>query len=101
MPQIETGPETETPHGWSYALTVFHQGRVHPMQVTLSFQDYDLWSRGRVPPYRVVEAAIAYFFEHESPERIPSRCDCSLIRRRLPEADQQIPGRIGHRPDFA
>ncbi|MEM1353946.1 MAG: hypothetical protein AAGC44_09135 [Planctomycetota bacterium] len=94
MPEIEVGTETESTNHWSYQVRVFGQGRTHRYDVTLSFQDYDLWSRGRVAPSRVVEAAFEFLLDHEPATSIMSRFDCSVIRRYFPRVDQELPGRL-------
>ena len=94
MHEIEVGTETETATHWAYEVRVFAQGRAHRYEATLSFQDYDLWSRGRVPPSRVVEAAFEYLLDHEPATSIMSRFDCSVIRRYFPKVDQELPGRL-------
>lgn len=91
MADIEVGTETEADNHWSYAVSVFDGGRKHDYAVTLSFQDYDLWSRGRVAPSRVVEAAFEFLLGNEPATSIMSRFDCSVIRRYFPHVDQQLP----------
>lgn len=94
MPSIEIGTETEGANHWSYEVRVFDQGRVHDYRVTLSWPDYDLWSRGRVPPERVVRAAMEFLLAKEPAESILPKFDCSVIRRYFPEVDRDLPGRI-------
>lgn len=91
MAEIEIGEETEASNHWAYAVSVFADGRKHDYAVTLSFQDYDLWSRGRVSPSRVVEAAFKFLLANESAGSIMSKFDCSVIRRYFPEVDQALP----------
>ena len=91
MAEIEIGPETEHAAAWSYPVTVFADGRTHRFEVTLSFQDYDLWCRGRVGPSRVVEAAFKFLLSRESAEEILSKFDCSVIRRYFGEVDAELP----------
>lgn len=91
MAEIEVGEETEARHHWAYAVSVFDAGRKHDYAVTLSFQDYDLWSRGRVSPSRVVETAFRFLLANEPAGSIMSRFDCSVIRRYFPQVDQELP----------
>lgn len=91
MAEIEIGTETEGQNQWSYQVRVFGAGRTHEYDVTLSFSDYDLWSKGRVPPSKVVRAAFEFLLERESAGEILSRFDCSLIRRYFPEVDRELP----------
>lgn len=94
MAEIEVGEETEADNHWSYAVRVFDSGRTHDYTVTLSFQDYDLWSRGRVAPSRVIEAAFEFLLANEPATSIMSRFDCSVIRRYFPKVDEQLPGML-------
>ena len=94
MPEIEIGPEQEGQRQWAYEVRVFDDGRTHSYDVTLSFSDYDLWSRGRVAPSKVVQAAFEFLLEREPATAILPRFDCSLIRRYFPEVDKELPGRV-------
>ncbi len=94
MADIEVGPETEADNHWSYAVRVFDAGRTHDYKVTLSFQDYDLWSHGRVAPSRVVEAAFEFLLANEPAGAIMSKFDCSVIRRYFPQVDRELPERL-------
>lgn len=94
MADVEVGPETEHDTHWSYTVRVFSDGRTHDYAVTLSFQDYDLWSRGRVAPSRVIEAAFDFLLANEPASAIMSKFDCSVIRRYFPKVDQELPGMI-------
>ena len=94
MAEIEIVTESEQGSSWLYAVRVFEGGRTHEYDVTLSFADYDLWSRGRVAPSRVVEAAFEYLLDQEPASSIMSRFDCSVIRRYFPGVDQELPTRL-------
>lgn len=94
MAEIEVGVETEASNHWAYEVRVFDAGRTHDYVVTLSFQDYDLWSRGRVSPSRVVEAAFEFLLANESATSIMPKFDCSVIRRYFPSVDQDLPGML-------
>ena len=92
--QIELGPETEGPAGWTYPATVFAHGRVFRCRLGLSYSDYDLWCRGQHAPHRVAEAALRYLLDREPPDRLPPRLDCATLRRTCPGLDAELPGRI-------
>lgn len=94
MADIEVKTETEAHNHWAYEVRVFDAGRTHDYAVTLSFQDYDLWSRGRVSPSRVVESAFKYLLANEPATSIMSKFDCSVIRRYFPKVDQELPGML-------
>ncbi len=91
MAEIEIGPETEGKNNWSYEVSVFDAGKRHMYAVTLSFQDYDLWSKGTLPPSKVVEKAFKFLLQRESAGEIMSKFDCSVIRRYFPEVDAELP----------
>lgn len=94
MSRIEIGREVEGKNNWTYQVQVFDAGRAFAFQVTLGWSDYDLWSHGRVPPERVVRAALEFLLEKEPAAEILPKFDCSVIRRYFPEVDRQLPGRI-------
>ncbi|MEO0514933.1 MAG: hypothetical protein AAF086_06515 [Planctomycetota bacterium] len=91
MAEIEVGQETEHATSWAYDVTVFADGRTFRHAVTLSFQDYDLWCRGRVSPSRVVEAAFKFLLQNEPADAILPKFDCSVIRRHFADVDKQLP----------
>ncbi|MEM9753317.1 MAG: hypothetical protein AAF916_08010 [Planctomycetota bacterium] len=83
-PEFEIGPETEHATHWSYAVTIFHAGEARKVDLTLSFQDYDHWSRGGVPPVKVADAALRFALEQIAVADLPETLDCSTIARRFP-----------------
>ncbi len=91
-PEVEIGPEVEGPRGWSYEVTVYDGGRVLRHAVTLSFPDYDLWSRGQAPPSRVVRRVMRFLHERGPADRVPRAFDCSTVRRQFPEIDTALSG---------
>jgi hypothetical protein len=91
MAEIEIGPETEGKNNWSYQVSVFDAGQRHAYAVTLSFQDYDLWCHGTLPPSKVVEKAFKFLLEREPAGEIMRKFDCSVIRRYFPEVDAELP----------
>ena len=91
QPEVEIVEERDEGSRWAYRVRVFHAGRTHEYAVTLSYQDYDHWSRGRVPPSRVVEAAFGFLLDREPASAILGRFDCSVIRRYFPEVDASMP----------
>ena len=91
MADIELGPETESSQGWSYEASVFADGRLHRLTVSLSFADYDLWCRGRVSPSRVVRAALNFRLGQGPAEGLADHFDCATLRRRFPQIDEQLP----------
>ena len=88
--------ETETEHDtyWAYVVSVFAGGRVHKFDVRLSFQDYDLWSRGRVAPSRVADACVRYLLERADAADLAEQFDCATLRRSYPELDAELPAML-------
>jgi len=92
--KIEIGQEREGNNQWSYDVAVHDGSQAYEYTVTLGWSDYDLWSRGRTSPSKVVEAAFRFLLEKEPADQIKSRFDCSIIRRYFPEVDRNLPGML-------
>jgi len=91
MADIEITTETEGSNHWTYEVKVYDNGRRHAYDVTLSWPDYDLWSRGRVAPQEVVQKAFEFLLEREPADSIMAKFDCSVIRRYFPDVDKVLP----------
>ena len=91
MAEIAIQTESESGNGWTFHVQITDDGRTHEYDVTLSWSDYDHWSRGQVAPERVVEAAMAFLLEREPATAILPRFDCAVIRRYFPEVDRKLP----------
>ena len=95
MHTIHIDHETEVHQGWCYQVRVISAGEEHRFQVTMSWAEHDWWSHGRVPPEKVVRAAMLFLLEREPVEAIFKKFDCAVIRRYFPEVDQELPKLIG------
>ena len=93
MPRILIKTEIEKNNGWDFEVEV-HDPDAHHFQVSLNWSDYDLWSRGKVAPEKVVEGAFRFLLEREPADAIFKRFDCAVIRRYFPEVDKTLPGMI-------
>jgi hypothetical protein len=91
MATITIGVETEGLNHWTYQVQVEDGAATYTYQVTLSWSDYDLWSHGRKAPQHVVRAVFEFLLAREPAGRILPRFDCATVRRRFPEADEQLP----------
>ena len=91
LAEVDITTETEGAHNWAFQADVFAGGRLHKLDVTLSFQDYDLWSHGRVPPSRVAAACVRYLLERADAADIAEAFDCATLRRTFPEIDAELP----------
>ena len=63
MGEIEIKTEMEGDNHWSYQVTVYDGGKCHAYDVTLSWSDYDHWSKGKTPPAQVLEAMFQFLLE--------------------------------------
>lgn len=93
MAQVEIISEREGQRGWEFAAQMLgDDGVLHQRVVTLSWADYNLWSRdGSDEPARVAEAALAFMLKRMRASELPERLDMSTARRRFPDADAIIP----------
>ncbi|MAE68072.1 MAG: hypothetical protein CMJ18_27800 [Phycisphaeraceae bacterium] len=91
MATIEVVTETEGTNHWSYEVRVDDDGRSYEYEVTLGWSDYDLWSRGRVAPHKVVEAVFEFLIQNEPATSILPKFDCSIVRRYFPHVDAELP----------
>ncbi len=99
METITIGQEQEAPGQWLFEVSVVAHSTRYDYRVTLGWNDYDLWSRGRIPPSQVVYRLFEFLLKREPAQAILSRFDCSLVRRYFPEVDRLLPpGREDHDP---
>ena len=99
MATFEIIREQEAAGGWMFdAHIVDASGGLHPRVMTLSWADYNLWSRdGGDPPVVVAEAVLGFLLQTAGLASLKPRFDASLARRISPEADETIPSRIVNR----
>ncbi|MHC4996915.1 MAG: hypothetical protein ACYTGQ_17900 [Planctomycetota bacterium] len=95
MTKIDVMTETDSPRGWTFEVRVQEGGETREFEVTLSWAEYDLWSRGQVAPERVVDSVFVFLLQNEPLEAIKQRFDCAVIRRYFPRVDQELPGLLG------
>lgn len=95
MTDIRVITETEEGHGWRFEVRVTEGGQRRDHDVSLSWSDYDLWSRGRVAPQHVVRAALEFLLQREPAGSIFPKFDCAVIRRYFPEVDKLLPKLLG------
>lgn len=91
MAEITIQTERESPRGWLFEVAIDQNGTAHTFEVTLSWSDYDLWSRGQIAPQHVVRTAFVFLLEREPVAAIFRRFDCAVIRRYFPEVDKRLP----------
>lgn len=94
-PTIELGPEVEEAHGWRYEVTLSRDdcpSSAH--DVTLSWVDYDHWSKGDKPPSLVLTRLLEAAFELEPTLSLPRIVDASILRRMVRGLDDALAARL-------
>ncbi len=92
---IQVLTESQTSQGWAFEVRIFCGGKTYNYQTSLSWQDYDLWSKGRARPEHVVRGAFKFLLSREEASEIMPRFDCSIIRRFFGDVDDCLPELIG------
>ena len=95
---VDVRTEIDTGQGWEFEVVLTRPGfgmSVHT--VHLSWQDYDLWSRGAHPPVRVIEALLTYLLDHDGEAALRDKFDAARVRRFLPDVDKAM--RAAIQPD--
>ena len=86
--------ERENSSGWCFEAQLIcdEGGGLRRVTLLLAWADYNLWSvDGADRPTAVAEAALSYLISEVGADAIPDRFDASIIRRRFPDADREIP----------
>lgn len=92
MAKIDIQTEEEVGRGWVYHALVEHAGQKTEHTVKLAWVDHELWSGGRVPPSKVIEALIAFVVDQK--RELPASFDAATVRRWFPEVDRELPGKF-------
>lgn len=91
MAEIEVRREIETGHGWSFVVAVRDAGGPATLHtVLLSWQDYERWAGGRLPPERIAAAVVRFLVDREGAAGLDEHFDASTARRRYPDIDGVI-----------
>ncbi|MEM9165436.1 MAG: hypothetical protein AAGB48_00240 [Planctomycetota bacterium] len=83
-PMIEILEEAETSHGWRHEVRIAVGESATAHIVTLSFQDYELWSGGTVPPSTVTTRLLKLLLSGRielAPRPLPDSFDAARARR--------------------
>ena len=90
MANVTISDEREHATGWWFHVAIESSSSSQEHDVFLSFADYDHWSRGAIPPVRVMEQVFAYLLNRSEPISLPNRFDAGRIRRMTPEIDDAL-----------
>ncbi len=91
---VEILSERENSSGWLFEARVIGDdgGGLCRVTLLLAWADYNLWSvDGADRPTAVAEAILSYLISEVGPEAVPDRFDASILRRKFPDADREIP----------
>ncbi|MEM8757138.1 MAG: hypothetical protein AAGF47_05070 [Planctomycetota bacterium] len=81
---IQVAEEQDTAHGWRHTVHVTRGELETEHTVTLSFQDYELWSGGSVPPATVTKRLVELLLSGRielAPSPLPGSFDAARARR--------------------
>ena len=91
---FEIRSERENSSGWLFEVRVIGDegGGLRRVILQLAWADYNLWSvDGADRPAAVAEAALCYLISKVGADALPDRFDASILRRKFPDADREIP----------
>lgn len=106
QPGIRVITETESAHGWRFAISVPRLGgggnsggggdAGEPAQhdMTLAWVDYEHWSHGMHSPSRVAEAVVGAVLDAQPERELPMRFDASTARRWVQGLDALVRERL-------
>ena len=87
--------ETETESGWVYYGEVGRADGVREIEMSLSWADYEYWSRGLVRPVDVARALLRVAMSQLDPGLLPDRFDAARLRRTIPRFDERVRAELG------
>lgn len=89
--------ESETEHacGWTFVVLVEvdqadGEAESRHVTMTLSWADYDLWSKGTVRPETVARACVRFLIDRRGAALVPARFDAAHLRRWFADADEVL-----------
>ena len=95
MARVEVLDEREAAAGWVFRVRITQgEGGTTEHAVGLSWVDHDYWSGGACSPAKVVQRVMEYLIERAPDGVIPQRLDAASVRRRYPEIDDVLCGRL-------
>ena len=101
MLRAEAEAESDTDRGWRFDLALYRRATpvapeetVRRFVLTLSWQDYERWCAGAMPPSRVAESVARCAASRLGPEALPDHADASTLRRLVPTLDDDLRARL-------
>lgn len=89
MAAVQIQREEEIESGWRFTVEVAGSAEAPArLTFTLSWADYDHWSRGMERPSEVARQVLEFLLTRRLPHDLPERFDASTVRRWLPEIEQ-------------
>lgn len=87
--------ETETGSGWLYTGLAGEGDYGRGVEMSLSWADYEYWSRGLVRPVDVARALLRIATGQLGAELLPARFDAARLRRTIPHFDERMRTELG------
>lgn len=87
--------ETETAGGWVYRGHAGEDGTGRGLEMSLSWADYEYWSRGLVRPVDVALALLRIASDQIGTDLLPDRFDAARLRRTIPRFDERVRVELG------
>jgi len=86
---VQIQAEEEVESGWVFTVRIAGRGTDSPVELTLtlSWADYDHWSRGMEPPSTLAREVIEFVLSRREASDLPARFDAATVRRWIPEID--------------
>jgi hypothetical protein len=95
-PSIDILEETPLCGAWLFRARL---GEQHERTLRLSWQDYEDWSAGALPPQRVAQAVFVTLLQHYKIEDLPDQFDAARYRRSLTAFDDAISSTLASLPE--
>ncbi|TVQ60770.1 MAG: hypothetical protein EA379_07675 [Phycisphaerales bacterium] len=95
--RAEAENEVEGDAGWTFDVTLYRlerpgvpEQRLASTILRLSWQDYERWCSGTLPPSSVAEQVVRCAAARLGVDAIPPTVDASTLHRRTPELDDDL-----------
>lgn len=87
--------ESETTSGWRFVGTLMRDDQKRPIEMLVSWADYEYWGRGLVRPVDVARALLRVAVTAAGSVELPARFDAARLRRTIEHFDDQVRAELG------
>jgi len=89
-PTVSVVTECEDGAGWVFRLMIRDGPSAQPLDLRLSWADYDRWSGGRASPEEVAAAVARAALDSPAREALPRSADAATLARRWPGFEDRL-----------